>query len=229
MPCNDLNTIQEKFLDVGDLFGLEYNEGYVFCEVTGWSQSKFSPHTGVGQVAADSSSGFDRLQDPSGDDILYVEEAEQKVNHVGIGHSPDVIRRYTNFPESEHRLRKIPNLSTPTPGDDFGYVDGGDSPFNEPTDVEELFVPPGVHLDFAFYNNDDEQHRVVVNVMMRTYNIRPLDPNNNSDRNAISRIMSPGAPIPVMPVGSTDNQAGYGNLERYWGVSPVNERKARQL
>lgn len=227
MEDNGNVPIEEKFLDVGDLFGLRFNEGMVFLEVQGWEQNRYSPYTGVGEVNSQNSSGFQRLEDNS-DDILFVEKRKKKVIHTAIGMSPAHFRRYTNYPEGQNRLRRVPNLSTPTSGDDFGYVDGNNSPYESPTDVEELFIPPGVHLDFDFYNAGKENQEPVLNIKMREYNIRPLNPRSSADQNAVGRIVSTGSPIPIAPVGGLDNQDNY-DLEQHWGVSPISFTEARRI
>lgn len=218
MSDEGLQPIEEKFLNVGDLFGLRFAQGTMFLEVQAWEQIKYSPYN-VGQVEGQESSGWSRIED-NGDDILYVEKKDKKVLHVGIGQSPSHIKRFTNYPEGETRLRGLPNLGIPRPGDVYGHVDGDDSPFSEPTDAEELFIPPGEHLDFNFYNADTEPSDPVLNIKLREYNIRALDPDNSQDRNAIRRIVSPGSPIPIANAGSMDRQTNY-ELKEYWGAEPV--------
>lgn len=212
-----VQRIDEKFLDTGDVFGLKYNNGYVFLEVMGWTQTKYAPFTGVGEVPANASAGFQRLENSDGDDILYTSKGKNKVKHVALGHSPATVRRYTNYPESENRLRKISNLNAPRSGDDFGYIDGDDSPYSMPTDAEELFIPPDQHLDFDFFNDDDSPHQVVMNIYMRQYNVRPLDPTNTANHGAVRKVVNPGSPAPIGFVGSPDNQARY-DLAEDWGV-----------
>lgn len=214
--------IGEKFLDRNDILVLEFNDGYVFLQVKGWEQYKFDPFTELPAVTPQDNSGFSRLEDSNGDDILYIEKGNEKVLHAGIGHSPSSLRRYTNYPESENRLRTPPNLDTPrsVSGSDYGYVDGEDSPYESPTDVEELVIPPGVHLDFDFYNPDpDETRQPVLNIKMREYNVKVLNPNEN--QNKVERALSPGTPIPTYPVGSIDNQKNISTLAEQWGVEPL--------
>lgn len=214
MNNEGLQAIDEKFMNVGDLFGLEFAEGVVFLEVEAWEQYKYDPYNEIGTIEGDDSSGWDRLED-DGDDILHVEKNDKKVLHVAIGQSPSHIRRFTNYPEGENRLRQMPNLGTPRPGESYGYIDGDDSPYEEPTDAEELLIPPGIHLDFNFYNGDTEAHEPILSIKMREYNIRALDPSNEYDLNAIRRIVSPGSPIPIAPVGSMDRQDDF-ELDEYW-------------
>lgn len=227
MTDKGVRPITEKFLDEGSLFGISFSQGIVFLEVTGWEQVKFSPYDEIGAVQPGSQSGFQRLNDSSGDDILFVEKREKKVLHTGIGMSPRFMRRYTNYPEGEVRLRRMPNLGTPTGGDDFGYVDGSDSPFNEPTDAEELMIPPGVHLDFNFYNPDNEQRTPVLNIVNRVYRVRPLDPNNSDDKKMIERIVAPGSPMPIHPAGSPRRKTDY-ELKQHWGVEPISREEAKK-
>lgn len=225
---NKLDSIEEKFHDSGDLFALRYNEGLVFLEVQNWEQTKYAPHNNIGTAPADGSTGFNRIEDDDQDDILFVDKKKERVLHAGIGHSPALLRRYTNYPESENRLRRVPNLGAPIPGDDYGYVDGSDAPYNNPTDVEELYIPPGQHIDFNHYNPDSEEHEVILNIVMRVYNIRPLDPGTEEGKNAARRIMSAGSPMPIANVGSVNSQGRY-QLEDSWGVTPMNEKRARNL
>jgi hypothetical protein len=227
MDDSTLNPIEDKFLNTGDLFAMRFSDGLIFLEVTGWQQNRYSPYNNIEEIPADSSSGFQRLEH-DGDDILFIEKRKQKVSHVGIGHSPSHVRRYTNFPEGEVRLRSIPNLSTPRSGDDYGYVDGNESPFSNPTEAEELFIPPGVHLDFNFHNADTKPAKPILNIKMREYNIRTLKPSNDSDKNAIKRIVSAGSPIPIAPAGGMDRQVDY-DLEDFWGVAPMSFNRARNL
>ena len=227
MSDNGVKQIEEKFLGTGDLFAIRFNQGYIFAEVTGWQQVKFAPLSQFDEVDAQSGTGFQRLEFED-DDILFTERRMKKVKHLGLGHNPSVMRRYSNYPEDETRLRKLENIGAPNPGDDFGYVDGDDSSYGAPTDAEELWVPPGQHLNFNFYNPDNEPHTPVVSIVMREYNINPLDPDNDANRNAIRRIMAPGSPIPIATAGSIDRQVRY-DLQEFWGVTPTPVKQARQI
>ena len=225
---NYMEGIESKFHSSGDIFALRFNEGLVFLEVDNWEQTKYAPHSNVDEAPAGGSSGFTRIEDDDDDDILHVDKKKQKVIHGAIGHSPAVLRRYTNYPESENRLRKLPNIGAPVPGDDYGYVDGGDAPYQEPTDIEELYIPPGVHLDFNFYNTDTEAHKPILNIVVRVYDINPIDPTTESGRQAAKRVVAPGSPMPIANVGSLDSQARY-QLQNSWGVETISERRVRNL
>jgi len=220
-------SIEQKFLNTGDLFAMRFNEGLIFMEVSGWEQNKYSPYNKIGKIGPKENSGFQRLEH-EGDDILYIEKQKKKVMHVGIGMNQSYMRRYTNYPEGENRLRSIPNLGTPRSGDDFGYVDGNDSSYHQPTDAEELFIPPGVHLDFDFFNADTEEHEPVLNIVMREYNVNPLNPDVRANRNSIARVASPGTPMPIAPAGAMSRQMSY-VLDEFWDTEPISMNQARSL
>lgn len=225
---NQRTYIDEKFHNVGDLFGLRFRGGIVFLEVTGWEEIKYSPHTDFGEVQPGQSTQFERIEDDSNDDILYVEQKEKKLLHGAIGHKPPALRRYTNYPEDENRLRKLQNIGTPSAGDNWGFVDGNDSPYNGPTDIEELYIPPGVHLNFAYFNPKAESEEVKMSIKLRQYNIRPLDPTNNKEANAIRRIVNPGSPMPIANAGSPDSQIRY-DLKQHWGTDVISYERARGI
>jgi len=226
MADNGVENITDKFLNEGSLFGLKFRQGYTFIEVTGWEQVKYEPFVGVGSIGPKASSGFSRLNDPSGDDVLHVGKGNKQVIHAAIGCEPAFIRRYTNYPEGQNRLRTMPNLGTPVSGDNYGYVDGTDSPYSDPTDAEELMVPPGTHLDFNFYNPDSREREPVLSIMTRVYDIRVLDPSDSDDASSIARIVAAGSPMPIYPVGSTRNQKRY-KLNDEWGVQTISREQAK--
>lgn len=225
--------IQDKFLDRNQLFGLRYKEGVVFLQVRELEDTQFKPFSGLEDIEASTSldRGFQRLEDTNGDDILFVDSVTDKfkVIHVGIGQMPTMVRRFTRYPENSAKLRTIPNIEIPSTSDPNAYVDGFDSPYDEPTDAEELVIPPGQHLAFDFFNPDTDDHEPILHIKMRKYVIEVLNPRGTqAEKDAIRRIIRIGSSIPIFPVGSLDNQAQF-NLGKEWGVKPVEINRAREL
>lgn len=226
--------IEENFLNRNELFGLEYSEGLVFVSVRDKEDTKFKPFGQLEDISSNSSlsGGFQRLNDSNSDDVLFVDKSTDKhtVLHVGIGQKPAMIRRFTRYPEDDAKLRSIPNLTSPSTNNNYAYVDGRDSPYSQPTDAEELVIPPGIHLNFDFRNEDDDDaHEPILNIKMRIYTIEPLDPRGSQqEKNSIRRIVGVGSTIPTFSVGSRGNQTNF-NLEEEWGVSPVSIERAREL
>lgn len=226
--------IQQKFLERNQLFGLEYREGMVFLSIRGYEDTQFREFNELEDIESNTSldNGFQRLDDANGDDVLYVDKSEDPniVLHAGIGQRPSFIRRFTRYPENEGKLRDIPNLEIPSSSDTYAFVDGRMSPYSNPTDAEELVIPPGQHLSFDFFNPDaDNDHEPVLNVVMRKYLVEPLSPSGtNDEKEAIRRIVRVGSNIPTYPVGGLLSQDTY-NMRDEWGVDPVTVRKARNL
>lgn len=225
MQDKGLVSIDQKFLGQGDLFGIKFSNGYAFFEVVGKQVVQYKPHTATGEVAAGESTTWRRLEEDS-DDILHIENQDNKILHGAIGISPTEIRMYNNYPESENRMGKLPNLSTPTPGDKYGYIDGRSSPYNEPTDAREFWIPPNVHLDFAFTNPDSSGHSPILNLKFASYNVKALDPNTHRD--SIKRIVTPGSPMPVSPAGTPDYQTEFRGSKTFGNVL-VREQEIESL
>lgn len=221
---NGIKPIDSKFLDSGDLFALKFQEGYVFLSVENREIAKYRPYSNLEDLGSQSnlSSGQQRLDEPNdSDDILYVpSDDDLTVIHTGIGIKPHFIRMYTRYPEEEGILGTIPNLAAPSSraGDPYGYVDGYDSPYDQPTDALELWIPPKSHLSFDFYNPDVDQHEPILNIRMAEYKVNLVDP--RSDIDVARRVLSPGSPMPVNPVGTVDKQVTF-RLQNEWGVTPM--------
>jgi hypothetical protein len=223
-----VKSIEESFMDRGDLFGLEFHEGYVFLAVESWSLNQFRPYTDIGEVNPSDSSETKRLEDSSGDDIIYTQAGQKKVLHVGIGQRPASLRRYTYFPENAKLLHQVPNLtaSSARSGDNYGFVDGTDTPYDEPSDAEELVIPPGIHLNFTFFNpNQNDSVVPSLNIRMREYNVSFLDPKEDIDQ--IKRVISPGSPMPIYNVGTLDSKERLDETD--WDAQPMSPTEVGKL
>ena len=218
---NDGQThIDEKFLGRRDLFGLEFADGLVFCEIQDWEFLQFRPYTQVSTVASQDNAGDDVLTF-NNDEILFLEKGVEKVLHGSIGVYPQSMRQYTRFPEGQARRGTWDNLTAPSAanGDDYGYVSGEDSPYQNPTDENEFFIPPNVSIDFDFFNTSGRDRQPKLNLRFREYQVNVLNPQDSGDQDAIKRILTPGSPMPIAPVGTMKTKARF-NAGDEWGVDP---------
>lgn len=213
-------SIKEKYLGRRDLFGLRYNEGIIFCEVEEYEDLNYDGYSRIGEVSSGSSSSFSRLDDASGEDILFVpQDRSDVVMHVGIGVAPSQIEVYTSYPEGDRSYRSLPNLSQqPTPGSNFGHFDSNDSPYRTPGQLSELVIPPNQHASFSFQNTGSDAHEPALNLSIRKYRINVLG-FTQSNQKAIKRIIKSGSPAPIFAVGNFKNKASF-NLGDTWDVSP---------
>lgn len=218
--------IGEQFLGRGDIFALRFNEGIIPLSVQSWEFVQYEPHTQMDSIPAQDSSGTTRLEDGDGDDILFIEKDSNVVYHIGIGQRPSSLRRYTEYPENGPTLGAFNNLSSVSSrgGDNYGHADGSDSPYEQPTDARELFIPPGIHMGFDFYNpNQNENVDPILNIRGRKYSIDFIDPSSGEGLNTVKRILSPGSPMPIADVGSMDNRKSIKTTG--WDVKPIDPSK----
>jgi len=222
-------SIDEKFLGRRDLFGLEFKEGLVFCEVEDWELLQYRPFTGITSISSSSNSGDDTLEEQN-DEILFLDKGTKKVLHGAIGIYPNSMRQYTRYPEGQARRGSWDNLTAPSAntGDDYGYVSGDDSPYGRPTDENEFFIPPNVSISFDFFNPDNRDRQPKLNLRFREYSVNVLNPAKGPDKNAIARVMRPGSPMPIAPVGTMKSKARF-NAGETWGVDPIPKARARNI
>jgi len=218
------DKIESRFLDSRDFFALRYQQGLIPLEVDEYEDTKYEEFTNLEDIEGGTSlnNGFQRIEDTNSDDLLFVpSDDEDVVMHVGLGIAPSLIEAYVSYPEGTRNMGSIPDLSTtPTPGNNIGGFNGDDSPYNSPTVISEMVIPPKQHIEMNFYNPGDDSHEPMLRFVYRKYRVRTLDVSNSQDRNAISRIVKPGSPAPIFPVGNFDRKADY-NMNQEWGISPM--------
>ena len=90
------------------------------------------------------------LENSSGDDILEVEERNH-IYHLFYGISPSALRTYLYVPTMT--ARRAPDVETITTRAKWGYIDGFESGFDDPSPRTEIFIPPGQNLTaWAIWN-----------------------------------------------------------------------------
>lgn len=224
------DVIEDRFLDNRDLFALRYSQGLVFLEVEEFEDTEYEEFSNLEDISSGSnlSNGYQRLEDSNSDDLLFVpSDDENTILHVGIGIAPSVIEMFVSYPEGSRNMRSIPDLSTPpTPGSNFGHVDGSKSPYRQPTSHSELVIPPKQRISVDFQNPGNDSHEPLLKLVYRKYNVSVLDPQSGVDKNVIDRIVNPGSPAPIFTVGNFDSKADY-NMEDEWGVNPRSRSRIR--
>lgn len=215
-------SIRKSYLTSRDIFGLKYNEGTVVFEVEEFEDTQYKPFSDIGTLSSSSNSGLTELQEPGeNDDILFIPKSKSKiVYHVGIGISPASTRMYVTFPQDQFTRGNIFNLDQRSSqnGDPYGYVNGANSPYNNPTVSTELVIPPDKHPLFEFYNPEDETVEPTLNIQIRKYKVNPLKPSKH--KQTLNRFNQPGSPMPKFSVGTLTSQANF-DMQNEWGLRPV--------
>lgn len=224
--------IQERFLDNRDLFALRYQEGLVFLEVEEFEDTVYEDFSNLEDIESTTSlnAGYQRIEDSNSDDLLFVPAGNDfTIMHLGIGVAPSVIEMFISYPEGSRNRGSLPDLTAqPTPGANFGMVDGGQSPYRKPTSASELVIPPKQRVSMDFQNPGDDTHEPILKVVYRKYRVGVLDVESRDDevKNAIRRILNPGSPMPIFTVGNFNSKAEY-NMDEEWNVRPVGKSDAR--
>ena len=226
--------IRRKFLQPNHLMALEFAEGWIFCRVVRRRICQYKPYPvidGKGNaidVPPSSYKGAYHLLDPrnTAKDIIFLDTATNSgypwILHGSIGIKPEWIRVYPQFPAGQDYPGKFPNLDPirPEDGDNFGYVSAAESPYEEPTDFVELVIPPGLKVQFSYYNTDaDRSHQPVLNVLFAVYWFEILKPTNP----LVGKIARREVPAAFMTVGFGDTPVEFESVKRReeWEARPI--------
>lgn len=231
--------ISEKFLSSPQRLALGFageaskTIGWVFARIMGVEPTRLKPFTnGLTPIAPNGTLALTQLIEPiSSEPALEVprELAKTLIYHIGVGlNPPKWLRMYLGYPSGQFRGR-VENINPPTPGNDYSYVTGEDTPYGDPTDAAELFLPFGVTADFAFSNEDPRwTHQPVLNVEMRKYHVEFFNPKIQEHADLIRRMALGTAQAYWWPVGTQRNLAPY-MQEDYWRVPALTLEQARSL
>ena len=227
-----VELMEDKFLENNNLLALEFAEGFVFSRVL--NKKDVSVHNYVmPTITAGGSSTASRLNTDN-KDILYSSKlTPPRILHCGIGIKPYPIRLYTKYPEGASPMGKPLNLNPVTPGADYGYIDESMSPLQHPTDANELFIPPNVHLSFEAYNPDSEAYTPVLNISAREYQLQIFNPYPKTPipyfRKIISKMAERSVPTAFGTVGEQGQLISYTDLIDKWITKPISIQEAVEL
>lgn len=235
-----MKPIKDVFLRPNNLLALEFREGWIFTRVVDFYQFQYRPFSGIGTISSDSYTNESRLNHTSGNtnyDVLYIERYEiPKVMHVGIGIFPEFIKMYVKYPEGTEAMYKPPTLPSPDipNGSSYGMVTGKESPYDEPTDATELFIPPQTHVGFQFYNPDEDTVEPILNIIGRVYKLevfRPYAPEKREYYHDIIRKMAKRIiPCAFGICGNPENPLQFDpRFESAWKVKPISLDEAQTL
>jgi len=214
-----MKPISEKFLNPNDLLAIKFDEGWIFTRVLAREPVMYKPFN-LSSVNATSHTDYGRLNDSSGNDVIYIDKATPpRILHGAIGIKPNSIRLYIRYPEGSDIIGKPPNVNPPTPssGSDYGYLTGEESPYDEPTDYMELVIPPKIHLSFEYYNTDSIAHTPALNLQFMLYEVQLL-----TDKKLIQLIATRKIPCAFRICGTVYKQISYEQiLRKDWKIDPL--------
>lgn len=221
-----IKPIREKILENNYLFTLQFNGGFLYGRTINRRLCVWEPYPLIDtngvivDLAATTYQPEIRLRDPRNikNEILYLNDTTNGdypwFYHGAIGIKPQFINMYYRLPESKDMPGKFPNVDPirPSSGDNFGYINGLLSPYDEPTDVVEVVLPPKTYLGHEFYNRDNRNHNPVLNLYFALYWVEFF----NKDKNPqiIRQIARREVPASFLTVGFGDVPYDFSNILR---------------
>jgi len=215
---------------------LEIREGFLFGRTVRRRICQYKPYPLIDAAAAavdiapSSAQGELRFRDPRNkeDDILYLDTDTSSDGypwflHGAIGIKPQFINMYLRQPEAKEIPGKFPNLNAikPSAGEDLGYINELNSPYDEPTDWTEIVIPPKMHIGAEYYNKDSvRSHQPVLNILFSVYWVKFFSKAQNPV--VVRRIANREVPATFLTVGFGDTPVDLGNeLKKDWQVQPM--------
>lgn len=225
--------ITDKILETNYLFALELYDGFLFGRTVRRRMCQWKPYTviesngSVVSIAPESHQAELRFRDPRNpsNDILYLDTTTNQgypwFMHGAIGIKPQQINMYIRFPEGKEIPGKFPNVDPirPSSGDDFGYINALNSPYDEPTDWVELVIPPLLHVGAEYYNKDPALTLTpVLNLTFAIYWVQFFQPDNP----IVKKIVNREVPASFLTVGFGDRPIELSSdILRDWNIRPV--------
>ena len=238
--------INKKFMQHNQSFALEIREGFLFGRVIRrricqWPEFQLIDANGtVIDLAASSTQAELRFRDPRNpqNDILYLDSSTNAgypwLYHGAFGIKPQYINMYLRYPEGDIIPGKFPAVDPirAAVGDNISPLTGLVSPYDEPTDYQEVIIQPGVHLAAEYFNRDEKRNHVpVLNISFCLYWIQWFRPTTHPT--AISDIAMKryeGARAPFLKAGFGDFPHDLGpQIIKDWEVTPLTLNEAAAL
>lgn len=135
----------------------------------------------VGPISANSGVDYQRLHDDNGDDLLRNDDNQFRAYHVSLGVRQPEVRVYPRIPENENGggwTYLSGSEPDPTQGDNFGFVSGYETDFEDPsTKLETMVWYEGVQTEhqWGFFNTDPQRDvDPILSLRGRGYELRPV-------------------------------------------------------
>lgn len=224
-----ITPLREKILKDNFLFGIRFQEGWIFGRVIRQMVFNYAPWhliDSTGSKIEIDPLSFEQehtFLDPrnTAKEILYLDDGKNQgmpwFMWGSFGVRPRWIRMYIKYPEGGTHVGKIPNLDPlrPQQGDDFGYIDSSRSPYDDPTDYYEVILPPFTKVGAEYYNTHPERRLTpTLNLMFQIVWFKPI----SSD--LIDDIMNRRVPHRLFTAGHVGYLLPY-KLSEYWDLEPV--------
>ncbi len=201
----DISRIEPQFIKENQLVGLGFpDQGYVFFRINGIEEVIYDNYTeSPGAIAANTYEDAARLpiSEFSIDNLLRVEYCDH-LYQVFMGWQPGGIRRYLAYPyESLRGSIDVKRVYTKSP---FGYIEGFESPPNQPSPKTELWIPKDIDAGFAWWNPLSTSETVQIDMLIRRLDVSVL-----RDSDTVERILKGSQPCKLKSIAGISGTMDY--------------------
>lgn len=176
--------IQKKFLQRNQTFALEVREGFIFGRVIRRRICQWKPWPLIDANAATvditnlTTQAELRFRDPRNpaNSLLLLKSSTDSgwpwFFHGAFGIDPQYINMYLRYPEGDIIPGKFPNIDPirPQAGDNISMLNSLVSPYEQPTDFNEVIIIPTKEIGAEYYNVDEiRRHNPVLNILFCLY------------------------------------------------------------
>jgi hypothetical protein len=148
---------ESYFLMEGHYLGLRFDTGFVFVRILGRERSVIKPFDLGSAAALSAQTTFNTINNSQGQSMLDPGRAEF-IYQIFTGIKPSNARLYINYPSGAALMslaigsRPVPAATPNVPEQNIGYVDAGDSPFENPSVATELFTVWQLYPEYKIFN-----------------------------------------------------------------------------
>ena len=213
--------------------------GWIWFRVMDREYKNVTPHTkSFSNITVRGGVTTFNLLEDGDDELLDVTEnfAKSIIIHAGLGIKPvtNDLRVYVQFPTGTdlHQILAVPPTDV---GADFAYVTAMDSPFDNPTEALEFFIPYNYTLSLAFADVERVAESSIfpsINIVQMAYLFELLIPGKDKATDLLISQMARGAKkCRYKVIGAVEDPAQYTvSLQNHLqGVEPITINEAQAL
>ena len=132
---------------------------YMYDEIGTLTADEWKEHARLGIAAEDI------------DNALWVGK-KNHIYQVFYGIKPSAIKIYLGYPlETPRRNLDVKNVASK---EEYGYIDGRKSPYDDPSPETEIFIPYGIDVGFAWHNPLTYAEKVLLFIHVNRYYVNVI-------------------------------------------------------
>jgi len=157
-----------------------------------------------------------------GNDIFEItDEFPFRMYHFGIGIMPGYIKVYRQIPAGNIVMSWVRRTPTVV-GEEFDYIDGYNSPFDNPTVVSETLIYRKLSFNIALFNDGPIPVRPSLKFLGKSYEVIPI-----TERVLIEKMVSGIIPCRFVTLNGTGIQVASVSVPDEWETVGIDLSKSQ--